>query len=96
MKASGLALNFALVLTAPIPAAADVLLLDAIGKAPPNNQAGLPRPERGASKHSVQARFGEPQSKQAPVGQPPIARWVYPGYTVYFEYDHVIDTVVHR
>jgi hypothetical protein len=44
----------------------------------------------------VRAQFGEPASIVDPVGDPPITRWVYPSYTVYFEYDQVLDTVVHR
>jgi hypothetical protein len=30
------------------------------------------------------------------VGQPPITRWDYASYSVYFEYDRVIDSVRHR
>jgi hypothetical protein len=28
------------------------------------------------------------------VGKPPISRWEYPGFIVYFESDHVIHSVV--
>jgi hypothetical protein len=44
----------------------------------------------------VQSRFGTPSQKLAAVGQPPITRWEYPSYIVYFEYDHVIHSVVKR
>ena len=28
------------------------------------------------------------------VGDPPIIRWIYPSYTVYFEYQYVINSVL--
>ena len=51
------------------------------------------RPARGMSMEKVEATFGAPTSRAAPVGQPPITRWEYPGFTVYFEHQHVIHTV---
>ncbi|MEE4161233.1 MAG: hypothetical protein V2I25_01920 [Woeseiaceae bacterium] len=54
------------------------------------------RPVRGMTEQSVEARFGEPSSRVAPVGEPPIARWEYPGFIVYFEYDRVIHSVTKR
>ena len=50
-------------------------------------------PDRGQSMASVEARFGVPDSRSAAVGQPPITRWSYPNFTVYFEYDHVVHAV---
>lgn len=75
---------------------ADTLLLDAIKTAPPNAAEGVPRPSSGSSMAQVAARFGEPDSRRDAIGDPPITRWVYPGYTVYFEHDRVIEVVVHR
>lgn len=77
-------------------AGADTLLLDAINASPANSQAGVARPARGASMAGVTAQFGEPSSTQPAVGDPPITRWAYPTYTVYFEHDRVINVVVHR
>ncbi len=51
-------------------------------------------PSRGMTMDEVVARFGAPASKIPPVGKPPIARWDYPGFVVYFESDHVIHSVV--
>jgi hypothetical protein len=51
-------------------------------------------PDRGQSMAAVEARFGAPASRSAAVGQPPITRWSYPNFTVYFEYDHVVHTVM--
>ena len=80
----------------PMMATSEVLLIDAIAQEPPNSSAGLARPGSGMKAAQVESRFGAPESKVAAVGDPPISRWVYPGYTVYFEGDSVITTVVHR
>lgn len=58
-------------------------------------------PNRGALMSQVEAQFGAPMEKLEPRGGqqpqwPVIRRWVYPGYIVYFENDHVIDVVVRR
>ena len=53
-------------------------------------------PRAGMSMDQVRARFGEPQTVVPAVGKPPITRWVYPDFTVYFEYDKVIHAVVNR
>ncbi len=57
-------------------------------------QATVAVPDRGMSKAQVEASYGAPSDKIAAVGQPPISRWVYPGFTVYFEYDHVVHAVL--
>ena len=54
----------------------------------------VPRPGRGMTMHSVETKFGAPQDRHGPVGQPPISRWNYHGFTVFFENDRVIHTVV--
>ena len=69
------------------PAAADVLIIDKLEQAP----ATLP--DRGTSMAQVQARFGVPASKSGPVGDPPITRWEYADFVVFFEYSHVIHPV---
>jgi hypothetical protein len=59
--------------------------------------AGLPeRPARGASMATVEARFGTPLTKHAAVGNPPITRWDYARFSVFFEYDRVLHAVVVR
>ena len=50
-------------------------------------------PKTGQTKQAVEQRFGPPQKIVAAVGKPPIGRWEYEGFTVYFEYDHVIHSV---
>ncbi len=44
----------------------------------------------------VESTFGAPSNRVAAVGQPPITRWEYPGFVVYFEHQHVIHTVAVR
>ena len=44
----------------------------------------------------VESKYGSPVSKKAAVGDPPISRWEYQGFTVYFENDRVIHAVLKR
>lgn len=44
----------------------------------------------------VRSDFGAPERTLDAVGAPPIARWVYGDYTVYFEHDLVLTSVRHR
>jgi hypothetical protein len=75
---------------------ADTLLLDSISTSPANDAQGVPRPTRGMSMDAVKSRFGEPSQIHARVGDPPITRWDYADYSVYFEYRHVLTSVVHH
>ncbi len=50
-------------------------------------------PHQGMSMDTVRATFGNPVRDMGAVGDPPITRWVYDGYTVYFEKRLVIHTV---
>ena len=43
---------------------------------------------------NVEHIFGTPLQKEEPVGKPPITRWVYTDYVVYFEYNKVLHTVM--
>lgn len=62
----------------------------AMPAAPAASTAG---PDRGMTMAQVEQRFGEPSRKLDAVGQPPITRWVYPGFVVFFEGSLVIHTV---
>lgn len=53
-------------------------------------------PQKGESQRSVLERFGLADEEHAPVGKPPITRWDYRDFSVYFEYEHVIDSVRHH
>jgi hypothetical protein len=51
------------------------------------------RPKRGSTMTDVEKHFGAPAEKHATVGQPPITRWDYAGFSVFFEHDRVIHSV---
>lgn len=51
-------------------------------------------PGRGMSKEKVGKRFGFPIERSDAVGKPPISKWRYDLFTVYFESDYVIHAVV--
>jgi hypothetical protein len=75
---------------------ADTLLVERVAR-----QSTTALPARGQSMTAVRARFGEPTETLAAVGgdqprQPPITRWIYPEFTVHFERDRVIHSVVRR
>lgn len=55
--------------------------------------SAVERPHRGATMQSVEKQFGAPTERHATVGQPPITRWDYPGFSVFFEKDRVIHAV---
>jgi hypothetical protein len=74
-----------------MPATADSLLVQRVERA---KASSLPR--AGASMVDVEAQYGAPTEKRDAVGQPPIARWIYPAFTVYFEYDKVVNAVVNK
>ena len=50
-------------------------------------------PTRGMDMESTQEQFGVPEIKVPAIGEPPISRWEYDGYTVYFEHEYVLHTV---
>ena len=51
-------------------------------------------PARGMTMNQVASKFGAPVTKVPAVGKPPISRWEYPGFVVYFESNYVIDSVI--
>jgi hypothetical protein len=58
---------------------------------PPQNS--VDRPARGMSMEKVEAVYGAPSRRDAAIGEPPITRWEYPGFVVYFEHQYVIHSV---
>ena len=84
----------ALACTASQPVGAETLLVQ---RAQAAAQANLPK--RGQSMAKVEAAFGAPVQKHAAVGggsvhTPPITRWDYPTFSVYFEDGHVVNSVL--
>jgi hypothetical protein len=57
-------------------------------------ESDVTTPTRGMTMEQVSTKFGTPVTKVPAVGKPPISRWEYPGFIVYFEADHVIHSVV--
>ncbi len=57
--------------------------------------SSIAHPRRGETMHQVEARFGAPERRYPTVGKPPITRWDYPGFSVFFEFTRVVHTVVH-
>ncbi len=77
-------------------AAAETLLIERV-----QEERKLAMPSRGQNMSQVQARFGAPSHRMDPRGGqkrqwPTINRWVYPGFTVYFEKTRVIDVVANK
>ena len=53
-------------------------------------------PSRGMSQKAVKQSFGQPNEIVPGVGNPPISRWVYEGFTVYFEGNFALHAVQHQ
>ena len=61
-----------------------------------NLNKGATVPQKGMTMNMVEARFGAPTTRRVPVGDPPITRWIYNGFRVYFEHQYVIHSVANR
>lgn len=59
----------------------------------PLSAAAQAEPSQGMTMDEVRSTFGSPASDLGAVGTPPITRWVYDGFTVYFENRRVLHTV---
>ena len=62
-------------------------------------ESQLDRPKRGLTMDQVEKQFGAPATRHPTVGgsspqQPPITRWDYSGFSVFFEHDRVVHSVV--
>ena len=69
---------------------ADVLLIEEV-----RQSDRMELPINGQSMAEVESRWGAPRSRQGPVGDPPITQWAYDRWSVYFEYEVVLFTVLH-
>lgn len=70
---------------------ADVLLIDRV-----EAKAGINVPQKSATMNQVRSKYGDPINEYAAVGEPPITRWEYADFIVYFEHQHVITTVLKK
>lgn len=73
-------------------AAAETVLVDGQVQL---QQSQVSRPGRGITMHEVETKFGAPAKRYPAVGKPPITRWDYPSFSVYFEFNRVVHSVVH-
>jgi hypothetical protein len=62
---------------------------------PGHNDTGYNQvmPKRGISMETVLGKFGEPDQRFGPIGEPPITEWVYGSFRVYFEYRTVLHSI---
>jgi len=74
-----------------IAMAGDVLLIEKV-----EERMLRDLPQNGLTKAQVETRYGVPNEKHAPVGDPPITRWVYDDFNVFFEHNLVIESVLHH
>jgi hypothetical protein len=86
-----------LALLVSLPVSADVLLMDSIQSAP-----AVQTPRTGLSMANVRSSYGDPVKEHPSVStygnpdHPPITRWDYQNFSVFFEHDKVVHAVVHR
>ncbi len=88
-----LALLTIAMLSAVSAVCAESLIIENIDK---SSAALTERPKRGMSMDTVESKWGQPAAKHGAVGDPPIARWEYQEFVIYFEYSHVIHAVTKR
>ena len=69
-------------------ASAEVLLIERT-----QQQHDQVMPKHGQTMQQVETQFGQPLVRRAAVGEPPITRWEYPDYVVYFEHNLVLNSV---
>jgi hypothetical protein len=90
--------TLAALLLAASSAHADTLLIDDIDVAA---QSATTRPRAGLSMTAVESTYGAPAQRHPAVGgaaaqHPPITRWDYSAFSVYFENERVIHSVARR
>lgn len=90
-----IALSLGFILAGPV--SADVLLMESI-----DSTSDVQTPRKGTNMSSVRSSFGNPQQEHPAVSttgnprHPPITRWDYPEFSVFFENDLVLHSVVRR
>ncbi len=90
MKTGTLTIAVALATLGGALASAETIVVDDQVQVLPSTVA---RPARGSTMSAVEAKFGAPQARHDAVGAPPITRWDYASFSVFFEKDRVIDAV---
>ncbi|WP_038047542.1 hypothetical protein [Thioalkalivibrio sp. ALJ16] len=88
---AGWALAVTLLGGIPITASADIL------RSPDGGFTVLQKdglPVRGQTQTAVIRDHGEPETRHATVGDPPITRWDYTDFSVFFEGEYVLHSAV--
>jgi hypothetical protein len=68
----------------------DVLSMPEPPREPPPRRV---LPHHGLSMSDVEREYGRPDTRHPAVGQPPITRWDYDGFSVFFEHRTVLHSV---
>lgn len=77
--------------TLAMPLYGDVLLMDRV-----EAKQGVNVPSKSTTMNQVRSQFGDPTYEYPAVGNPPITRWEYESFVVYFEHQHVITSVLKK
>lgn len=105
MKISTWLLSFAICLPLVLSSSLPQVAYAERGAAPAALQHGFYKktvyPRRGSSMQQVRKRFGKPHSVKVSQGKikkkwPKITVWNYGSYTVYFERNRVLHTIIHK
>jgi hypothetical protein len=86
-----------LIISLSVAIASPTLLAQSVA-VPVNSQGqnAIQTPRNGENKATVESAYGQPLRRVAAVGEPPISKWVYQDFTVYFEHDIVLHSVKHK
>lgn len=79
--------------SAQLMVSADTLIMEGITESAASIEQ---RPTRGMKMDQVRSQWGNPLAELPPVGEPPITSWRYSAFTVYFEFNTVLHSVVAR
>jgi hypothetical protein len=71
-------------------ASADVLIIDEVRQV-----ERMDLPKNGHTMAEIESAYGAPRQRHDAVGEPPITRWDYDTYSVYFEHNLVLYSVLH-
>lgn len=94
MKKYSLILLGSLLLSASAISQAEVISITDPRYDVPNSAEGVLRPKQGMTMARVKQKFGQPEQQVSAVGEPPITRWLYKDFNVFFEHNLVIYSVV--
>ncbi len=95
LSGAALVAGLCAVLAAPRSFAETIIVNDKVTV----RESNIACPKRGMHMRQVERQFGAPITRHPAVGghqprHPPITRWDYPEFSVFFERDIVIDSVV--